>query len=737
MLSLSLLMASSLCLPLNAAPDMPFIQETHERFIFGDHKDANDVRAVAVDGDGNVFAATKKGVFALPRATRTEPVKCGDTGIAFDVCSDREGHIWAGAWNGVYRVSLTGAEKVEGIDSPIAAVCPIADGIAAVGPDGLWQLHGENVDFDPLPCSRGIRAAAFDSKEGLWIATGMGLTRVTADGDTLYQSEKEILSADVAGVAYDAKGALWAGGLGGITLYEDGKRAGQITTKEGLPSAYVQCLACAPDGTMWIGTPLGVARFDGKAWSLLHGRRWLAGDDVRDVAFDGDGTAWVATEAGISAIKRANMTLAGKAAYFEDLCMARHIRKPWIVERCKLPEPGDTSHFKPEDDDNDGQYTAMYCVMESFRWAATKDPVAREHATKAFETLRFLQTVTDTQGFFARTVVPTHWTEMHDRGDTLDKEEAAEKRIDDPRYKPVANRWRHSNDGQWLWKGDTSSDEATGHFYGFGLYFDLAADDAMKEVVREHVRKVMDYIIDGDYTLKDIDGTHTRWGVWTPERLNSDPDWAAERGINSVEILSYLKTAYHVTGDEKYQGEYLRLLNEEHLKENVRHAKTYALSWCTRIDDELLAMAFTALLRYETDAELLALYRESLDWWYQGIRADQSPFFDFVYASLAGKEPVLDNCMPYLREAPLDLIDWTMDNTKREDIQLVRAPLIEPLQTSRLLPPSERGVIRWDKNPWAALQGGQGRNEQAPTTWLLPYWMGRYYGYIEPARSAP
>ena len=113
------------------------------------------------------------------------------------------------------------------------------------------------------------------------------------------------------------------------------------------------------------------------------------------------------------------------------------------------------------------------------------------------------------------------------------------------------------------------------------------------------MRRIMDHIVDNGYVLIDIDGTHTRWGVWAPERLNHDPDWATERGINSVEILSYLKATAHITGDEKYEREYRRLLFEEHYAHNVRQAKTYIPGWRTHIDDELLALAYPALLAYE------------------------------------------------------------------------------------------------------------------------------------------
>jgi hypothetical protein len=50
------------------------------------------------------------------------------------------------------------------------------------------------------------------------------------------------------------------------------------------------------------------------------------------------------------------------------------------------------------------------------------------------------------------------------------------------------------------------------------------------------VRRIVDHIIAGGYTLRDTDGQPTRWGVWSPERLNHDPDWRLDRGVNSLEI---------------------------------------------------------------------------------------------------------------------------------------------------------------------------------------------------------
>jgi hypothetical protein len=532
------------------AVDTPFLQETAEKYSLGD-SGANDVRAVAVDIQGNVWAATRAGIYLLDKTQNrwraaTAPEHAGPAFVAF---ADSNGRVWLGAWDGLYRALDSGLQKVPGPAQPVSALCEVNGEILAFGPDGMWRIKGDTVTPQNLPCARSVRAVLPDGNGGIWIGTDVGLFHHSLSGTTWHYDEQHLLSASVRGLALAPNGHLWISGLGGITIHRDGQRVGQLTTADGLPSVQVQCVRRAPDGRMWVGTPVGVTRTDGKRWSLLHSLRWLPDDDVRDVAFDKDGNAWVATAGGVSVIGRRMLTLAEKAQYYLSVCLARHVREPGLVEKCLLQVPGDVHSWKPRDDDNDGEYTGMYLAMESFRYAVTKDPAAQANARRAFHALRLLQLVTDTPGFVARTVIPADWKSMNDPNRTYTDAEWADEHVSDPRHKRVHERWRLSKDGKWLWKGDTSSDEITGHFYGYLFFYDLAADEQDKRQVREHVRRVMDYIIGGGYVLRDIDGTHTRWGVWSPEKLNGDPDWAPERGINSVEILSFLKATYHITGD--------------------------------------------------------------------------------------------------------------------------------------------------------------------------------------------
>lgn len=713
--------------------DKPFIQEYHEGYPVSSNPSENDVRSIVVDHSDQVWIATADGVFKKENNSRTwNQVISGDAkGPSYDVEVDQNGTVWIGTWDGVYAYKNNMLSKVEGVKPPISALCMADEGVYALGPAGIWIENDQAWDAVNYAVAHSVRDATSDGNGGLWVATDVGLYHGNNGKLKLFQDEQELLSCYLKGLDYDSEGKLWSGGLGGISIRNDSEKIRTLTPQEGIPSVNVNSVNKAPDGTMWVGTEVGVVRYysDG-SHSLRFSRRWLLDDDVRDVAFDKSGNAWVATAKGVSAIRKKEMTLSAKETYFYDFLMRRHIRDPWIAHVTKLTVAGDTTTSVDMDDDNDGQYTAMYLAMEAMRYATTGDPEAKVKARRALDFLIKLQTITETDGFFARTIVPPSWTHVHDGNRSYTEKQLAEALVNEVRFKPVAKRWHKSKDGAWIWKGDTSSDEMCGHMAAYYFYYEHVADDEEKELVRNHVKKIMDNLIKHDYTLVDIDGKHTYWGVWSPDKLNRDPDWAPERGINSLELLSYLKLVYHMTKEEKYQQEYLKMIHEEGYLENAKRIISSNPAWNTYIDPELLYLAFPPLFKYEQDEQLKSAYNEIIDTWYQKFRKDESPFFNFMYTYLRGEIYDADKSIFFLKDTPLDLVDWNIDHSKREDVIATRFPVLEVRQTNVLLPPSERATVRWDKNPWE-ISGGNPHMEREPVFWLLPYWLGRYIGAIE------
>ena len=417
--------------------------------------------------------------------------------------------------------------------------------------------------------------------------------------------------------------------------------------EDGLPFDEFTGIAEARDGSVWLATTRGAIHFDGKIWEYRQGLRWLPDDNVRAVAVDAENNAWFATAKGVGVIRTRPITLAEKARFFEDEIDRRHRRTPYeYVLEVNVATPGDASKFTQRDSDNDGLWTSMYGAGECFAYAATKDPKAKARAKKAFDAMRFLGSVTQggtppaPRGYVARTILPFSGPDPNATAYTPEADRKMQA-TRDSLWKIMNPRWPRSADGKWFWKADTSSDELDGHYFLYGLYYDLVAkgDAAEERNVKEHVAALTDHLIDHNFQLVDHDGTVTRWGVYNPEKLNHDSMWADDRSLNSSSILSYLKTAEHITGDAKYAAAAKKLITEHGYHINTMMAKSNGGAGAgNQSDDEMAFMLLYNLMRYETDPKLRMIYGITLKRRWDVEAPELNPLFNFIAASVLQNE---------------------------------------------------------------------------------------------------
>ena len=225
-------------------------------------------------------------------------------------------------------------------------------------------------------------------------------------------------------------------------------------------------------------------------------------------------------------------------------------------------------------------------------------------------------------------------------------------------------------------------------------------------------------VIDHGYYLVDKDGLPTTWGFWSPERLNDDPRYWEERGLNSLEILSHLKVASFIVKDPRYDRAYTDLIRKHNYALNTIPAK---LANGVVFDNELLFLAYYPLLQLEKDPALRAILLTSMKRTWDSVRVEANPVWNFMYGACSGDSCDVEASVQTLREIPLDFIHWKMRNSHRADLGVVnRKPL----------PWTNRVIHHWDSNPYH-LDGGGDMSEGDQTVWLLPYWMGRYHRLIE------
>lgn len=456
-------------------------------------------------------------------------------------------------------------------------------------------------------------------------------------------------------------------------------------------------------GTRWYGTARGVIKRD-STWHYYNGKRWLPDNQVNDILLVDDRTTWIATPKGISQIQQVEMTLEDKATVFEERLRARHLRHG-LVSRSNFTESGAVSTNYISHTYNDGLWTGIYLAAECFRYASTTDPATKKNAEEAFESLERLEKITGHSGFPARTVVL-------------------------PGEKMGKGDWRGSTDKKWKWLGETSSDEMVGHFFAYPIFYDLVADSKMKSRVEGLTGRIVDHILDNNFQMADLDGKPTRWGVWNPDSLNNSPNWWYEKGTNSLQILSFLSGGHYVTRQPRSADAVNKLILEHGYSNNIIELKKYGPFDMNFVDNQLAFLPYYVLAKYGQNESLKPYLEKSLNRSWKIVKRDKTPMWNIIASVGLKKDCDLKIAYEQLQAIPMDMIMWTMENSHRWD--LVHDPRADRMRKEQAIDPipvAERGVTKWNINPYQLDMGSDGKEENDGAYFLLAYWMGRYHGY--------
>ncbi len=642
---------------------------------------------------------------------------------------------------------------------------------------GLWKWDGgKQPDSWERIWDRGaVNQVAYDLNGSLVLAGRLGLWRMQEGEWTQFWAEDKLGrqwgNRYALGVCLDIYNHLWIATKAGWARQEFDGSWRFWTGQEGLPTTRGIGLHAADDGSIWFGADMGYVRYDinledkegANPWAYRQGKRWGPAhrDEVETMQIDTSGTAIALMRhegyeegmAGLGVIARVPMTFQEKAAFYEREIDRYIKRTPWgYTAESKLAVPGDRSHVTYQDSDNDGLWTAMYGASQCFAYGATGSESARRNAEQAFRALEHLQQAPvgsshePPTGYVARTVRPVEWPDPNEGRLERDRRTREE---DEYLWKVYEPRWPLTADGWWYWKSDTSSDELDGHYFFYPLYYDLVAKtEEQKEDARAIVRLLTDHLIKNGYQLVDHDGTVTRWGIYDPESLNHDFNWWNERGLKSLSILSYLAVAHHMTGDEKYNEARDHLIDVHGFDTNAMVAKIQmGFGSGNQSDDEMAIMCFYNLLKYSDDADL----KQKIQFSFYRYCAYAAHGFETTYTNPWGTYPLdpwkgwLSDSVETLEGFPLDRVNWKTLNSHRLDV--VGLPPQQSMDSyepewqeknprrgyrvdGKVLPVAERHFNHWNTDPWRMDYSGSGDVLASGTVYLLPYYMGVYYGWI-------
>jgi hypothetical protein len=475
------------------------------------------------------------------------------------------------------------------------------------------------------------------------------------------------------------------------------------------------------NGKIWFGSTSGAMLLndDGK-FSYYASQRWIPSDTIVDIAKGPENSVLLLTNRGLGKICFEEMTLAEKAEFFEKQVRERHIRTGFNATVSRMVN-GDVTSGSMENSDNDGLWTSMYLAGETFRYSVTKSEEALQNVRESLDAMERLYTINPMKsGFPSRSF-----------------ERAGYNVGDEP--------WRATEDPEWDWKSTTSSDEAIGHIFAFAAIAELVEQADLRDKAIMLIDTLMSHVVKNDFYMIDWNGEPTRWGRWNPEYVNARPLNVGDRKINSSNIIAMLQTAYHFTKKEKYKDAAFYLMNEHGYFTNlmrpmkeIGHApedadelsKDLSDGW-NHSDDEMYYCGYWGLYRYAFNDTLKAHFKAAIIDHFEIERPEKEGLWNIMTAIVETDNIDLNEAVWYLQEYPLDLVNWTIINSHRKDIEFVE-PNFRKQTIAEVLPPDELPITRHNANRFQLDEHSAGRSENsAGDIWLLPYWIGRYLKVID------
>lgn len=285
------------------------------------------VLAIEQDSHGFIWFGTAEGL------SRFDGVRFVNYGAAqglpsnyvTDVLETKGGVFWVATGGGLCRFDPSGSGATRFIPAPLAgAGANTAPSVlyedpsggvwcgSASGDGGLFHLDPADGVFRRSDLPMGdpaVTAILVDRRGALWVGGPDGLVRRERDGTTTRPSAGNGLAGDayVMALLEDREGRVWVGTRKELVCFEEGAepRVGAkmraYGVRDGLPAPRIESLLQTSDGTLWVGTTQGLARWTpgeigvGRSFESFTLAQGLSARTVGALAEDRDGNLWVGT----------------------------------------------------------------------------------------------------------------------------------------------------------------------------------------------------------------------------------------------------------------------------------------------------------------------------------------------------------------------------------------------------------------------------------------------------------
>ncbi|MEZ4266549.1 MAG: hypothetical protein R3F39_09235 [Myxococcota bacterium] len=416
-------------------------------------------------------------------------------------------------------------------------------------------------------------------------------------------------------------------------------------------------------------------------------------------------------------------------------------------------------------DANDGLWSALYLTSQAYRYAVTRSPEALAMIKLLLEGEVERMEITGVSGVFARRLIPPGVKGADCPADDATYKVDVEK--DDDRWVRVgttgcveavnaAGEWFTSTRcglekyAGWCFYDNVSQDEYAGHMMALGAIIRLVDDAGARATATELLRKVGLHLAANKLKFIDWDDRPTEHGFI---------------GMPAM-ALGWLATAAAVTEDPTIVDFYRGCLLQEdgprdcldalgsfllpmsdnlELMANYAGAGDCASNWNGR---SMTITSFTNLLWFANDPALLARARDLManavmnpPGAARPMVIEDNPWWNFFWAAHKAHGPA--DPTPLLAEVEAGICQLKRFPADKHQPEINAAAIYETDCIDRLdnplaatiIPPELRCPTKflWWFNPYE-IQTCEEKTWRItqPQDFLMPYWMGRYYGFIPP-----
>jgi uncharacterized protein (TIGR03437 family) len=323
-------------------------------------------------------------------------------------------------------------------------------------------------------------------------------------------------------------------------------------------------------------------------------------------------------------------------------------------------------------------WTGAYLASEAFRYNVTRSAAALANVKAALAGLQGLVDVTG-DNRLARCMVLA--SSPYAAG--ISSEEASNTVHQSP---------------PWIWVDNTSRDEVVGAFFGLGAAFDLVDDAGVKSGITSLATLMLGFI------------AHHEW--------SPNDDISNTFLLRPEELQMLLQVQHHVNPANQIGGPLVDL--------PIDTAVSYdTLSISSYFKFNLDYMSLYNLIRLQDNGDNRGAYQIVRKY----TASHQNAFFDIIDRSVNGPDDARDAEMQLLLDQWLERPrrDPYVDNSKTVSVCGTEAckPVPVPIRPTT--------DFLWQRDPFQLAGGGSGTIEGAGIDYILPYWMGRYYGVISGA----